>query len=91
MDWYNASWIFNYNMLWYKSLSSSTTILLLLLLLLLLPGNGTIDFNEFLTMMANKMKGSDQEEELREAFKVDVYNYESHSMKRETCVCIKYL
>ena len=33
-------------------------------------GNGTIDFPEFLTMMAKKMKDADSEEELREAFKV---------------------
>jgi Ca2+-binding EF-hand superfamily protein len=33
-------------------------------------GNGTIDFPEFLTMMARKMKDSDSEEEVREAFKV---------------------
>lgn len=33
-------------------------------------GNGTIDFPEFLTMMARKMKDDDSEEELREAFKV---------------------
>ena len=33
-------------------------------------GNGTIDFPEFLTMMARKMKDTDTEEELREAFKV---------------------
>merc|ERR1712005_61399 len=33
-------------------------------------GNGTIDFPEFLTMMARKMKDTDSEEELREAFKV---------------------
>merc|ERR1712212_780622 len=30
-------------------------------------GNGTIDFEEFLQMMAKKMKDSDNEEELREA------------------------
>ena len=34
------------------------------------PGNGTIDFPEFLTMMARKMKDSDTEEEIREAFRV---------------------
>ena len=34
------------------------------------PGNGTIDFSEFLTMMARKMKDSDTEEELKEAFRV---------------------
>jgi len=33
-------------------------------------GNGTIDFPEFLTMMARKMKDTDSEEEIREAFKV---------------------
>ena len=33
-------------------------------------GNGTIDFEEFLQMMAKKMKDSDNEEELREAFRV---------------------
>ncbi|KAG9151650.1 hypothetical protein Leryth_001965 [Lithospermum erythrorhizon] len=32
--------------------------------------NGTIDFPEFLNLMARKMKDSDSEEELREAFKV---------------------
>ena len=33
-------------------------------------GNGTIDFNEFLAMMARKLKDVDTEEEIREAFKV---------------------
>merc|ERR1712142_1144880 len=33
-------------------------------------GNGTIDFPEFLTMMARKMKETDSEDEIREAFKV---------------------
>eukprot|EP00794_Sanderia_malayensis_P015459 gene15459-17042_t len=33
-------------------------------------GNGTIDFPEFLTMMARKMRDSDTEEEIREAFRV---------------------
>eukprot|EP01132_Coremiostelium_polycephalum_P006765 gene6765-8390_t len=32
--------------------------------------NGTIDFPEFLTMMARKMADTDTEEEIREAFKV---------------------
>lgn len=31
-------------------------------------GNGTIDFPEFLTMMARKMKDTDSGEEIREAF-----------------------
>ncbi|SCZ97333.1 BZ3500_MvSof-1268-A1-R1_Chr4-2g07143 [Microbotryum saponariae] len=33
-------------------------------------GNGQIDFPEFLTMMARKMKDTDSEEEILEAFKV---------------------
>ena len=33
-------------------------------------GNGTIDFMEFLTMMARKMKDTDSEAEIKEAFKV---------------------
>ena len=33
-------------------------------------GNGTIDFPEFLTMMARKMRDTDSEEEINEAFKV---------------------
>ena len=33
-------------------------------------GNGTIDFPEFLTMMARKMTETDTEDELKEAFRV---------------------
>src|ERR1700685_3767441 len=33
-------------------------------------GNGEIDFPEFLTMMARKMKDTDSEEQIKEAFKV---------------------
>ncbi|RWR87959.1 calmodulin-like protein 8 [Cinnamomum micranthum f. kanehirae] len=33
-------------------------------------GNGTIEFAEFLNLMARKMKETDAEEELKEAFKV---------------------
>ena len=36
----------------------------------LYPGNGEIDFEEFLSMMAKKMKETDSEEEIREAFRV---------------------
>ncbi|CAL1529450.1 unnamed protein product [Lymnaea stagnalis] len=32
-------------------------------------GSGTIDFNEFLRMMSRKMKETDTEEELRQAFR----------------------
>jgi Ca2+-binding EF-hand superfamily protein len=40
------------------------------LIIFVLLGNGTIDFPEFLTMMARKMKDTDSEEEIREAFRV---------------------
>ena len=33
-------------------------------------GNGTIDFQEFLSMMERKLKDTDSEEEIREAFRV---------------------
>ncbi|KAE9445816.1 hypothetical protein C3L33_22294, partial [Rhododendron williamsianum] len=33
-------------------------------------GNGTIEFKEFLNLMANKIKETDAEEELKEAFKL---------------------
>lgn len=33
-------------------------------------GNGTIDFEEFLQMMARKMKETDTEQEIREAFSI---------------------
>ena len=36
----------------------------------LTSGSGTIDFSEFLTMMARKMNETDTVEELKEAFKV---------------------
>uniref|UniRef100_A0ABM0GNV3 Calmodulin-like n=1 Tax=Saccoglossus kowalevskii TaxID=10224 RepID=A0ABM0GNV3_SACKO len=36
----------------------------------ILPGNGTIDFPEFLQMMSKRNEGGDSEEELREAFRV---------------------
>ena len=33
-------------------------------------GNGEIDFDEFLSMMAKKLKETDLEEDIREAFRV---------------------
>mmetsp|Transcript_18805 Transcript_18805/g.34022 ORF Transcript_18805/g.34022 Transcript_18805/m.34022 type:complete len:156 (-) Transcript_18805:182-649(-) len=35
-----------------------------------MDGNGTIEFQEFLVMMAKKMKDTDSEDEIKEAFKV---------------------
>ena len=35
-----------------------------------LTGSGNVDFPEFLSMMANRMKGSDGDEEIKEAFRV---------------------
>lgn len=40
------------------------------MLILFFLGNGEIDFDEFLSMMAKKMKETDSEDEIREAFKV---------------------
>ena len=34
-----------------------------------ISGNGTIDFSEFLAMMASQMRSVDEEAEFREAFK----------------------
>lgn len=45
-------------------------LFILLIYFNFLTGNGTIDFPEFLTMMARKMKDTDSEEEIREAFRV---------------------
>ena len=40
-----------------------------------IDGNGEIDFGEFLTMMAKKLKETDLEEDIREAFRVfDIKN-----------------
>ncbi len=36
----------------------------------LIAGSGNVDFPEFLSMMANRMKGSDGGEEIKEAFRV---------------------
>lgn len=47
------------------------------------PGNGTIDFPEFLTMMARKMKDTDSEEEIREAFRV------FDKVGPGVCVCVR--
>ena len=37
-----------------------------------ISGNGTIDFPEFLTMMTRKMKDTDSEEEIHDAFKGNI-------------------
>ncbi len=44
--------------------------MLIIIIYALLLGNGTIDFPEFLTLMARKMKDTDSEEEILEAFRV---------------------
>lgn len=51
-------------------------------------GNGTIDFPEFLTMMARKMKDTDSEEEIREAFRVfDKVRVPHHPPKKKPNTC----
>lgn len=55
----------------YKIWSTRSTLMVFdRICLFVLIGNGTIDFPEFLTMMARKMKDTDSEEEIREAFRV---------------------
>ncbi|GAB4843306.1 myosin I light chain Cam2 [Ancistrocladus abbreviatus] len=54
-------------------------------------GNGTIEFVEFLAVMASKMKEGDAEEELKEAFKVfdkDQNGYISHSELRHVMITL---
>jgi calmodulin len=41
-------------------------------------GNNSIDFAEFITLMARKMHDTDSEEEIREAFKVFDKNNDGH-------------
>ena len=67
MKW-RFSWRINFKKILKKNkilLQSKT-----LFIFLFSTGNGTIDFPEFLTMMARKMKDTDSEEEIREAFRV---------------------
>merc|ERR1712022_96093 len=47
-------------------------------------GSGTIDFPDFLNLMARKMKDTDSEEEIKEAFKV--FDKEGDEMIREADV-----
>lgn len=57
-------------------------------------GNGTIDFPEFLTMMARKMKDTDSAEEIKEAFKVfdkDGNGYISAAELRHIMTCVPLL
>ena len=42
------------------------------------PGSGTVDFPEFLNMMAKKMEDNDSEEEVKEAFRVFDTEGEGH-------------
>nr|XP_002739903.1 PREDICTED: calmodulin-like [Saccoglossus kowalevskii] len=46
-------------------------------------GNGTIDFSEFITMMARKMHETDAEEEIRESFRVFDKNGDGYICKAE--------
>lgn len=39
-------------------------------LIIVPPGSGTVDFPEFLNMMAKKIQSTDSEEEIKEAFRV---------------------
>ena len=48
-------------------------------------GNGTIDFPEFLTMMARKMKDTDSEEEIREVRRAALCVRQSDGRRRSAC------
>ncbi|TPX15109.1 calmodulin [Thyridium curvatum] len=50
--------------------------------------NGTIDFPEFLTMMARKMKDTDSEEEIREAFKVRLGSQPERFLAQYSNLCL---
>jgi calmodulin len=50
-------------------------------------GNGTIDFSEFLNLMARKMKDTDSDEELKEAFKVFDKDQNGFISAAEVCMC----
>ncbi|CAH9095493.1 unnamed protein product [Cuscuta epithymum] len=52
-------------------------------------GNGTIEFSEFINLMAKKIKETDEDEEIKEAFKVfdkDQNGYISASELRHTMI-----
>ena len=51
-------------------------------------GNGTIDFPEFLSLMARKMKDTDTEEELIEAFKVGPRSQQGNPLLLIVGLCI---
>ncbi|KAG8789356.1 hypothetical protein FS842_009925 [Serendipita sp. 407] len=54
-------------------------------------GNGTIDFGEFLTMMARKIKESDRDEEIRQAFKVFDKNGDGYVTTEELALVMSNL
>ena len=54
-------------------------------------GNGMIDFSEFLTMMARKMKDTDFEEEMRAAFLVFDTDRDGFITPKELTVAMKNL
>ncbi|XP_021566870.1 calmodulin-like [Carlito syrichta] len=54
-------------------------------------GNGTIDFPEFLTMMARKMKDTTSEEEIREAFHVFDKDGNGYMSAAELCHVMMFL
>lgn len=69
---YGGDWCLCHNRLVFRyfTIVDLWTTFIHIFLSLLFTGNGTIDFPEFLTMMARKMKDTDSEEEIREAFRV---------------------
>ena len=57
----------------------------------MLLGSGTVDFPEFLNMMAKKMEDNDSEEEIKEAFRVFGARKDGHVAAKELrCVTSRY-
>jgi calmodulin len=54
-------------------------------------GNGTIDFDEFLTMMSKKMRETDRDEEIRQAFKVFDKNGDGYVTSDELALVMQNL
>ncbi len=56
-----------------------------------LDGNGDIDFNEFLVLMASKMRTHDSEEEMYEAFKVFDKDGNGYVGRKDFSIIMKHL
>ena len=67
-DSFSKFYIFGKKVL--SSLATPWILVYLLIYAFCLPGNGTIEYEEFVAMMATKVKEKDTEDEIKTAFKV---------------------